>query len=134
MVEIYVRDNELFSFTRQHKISFPTNISTEIAKEAMSLFRQNYRWFRPIRSVGVRVSDLVSDTTPYQLDLYTDPFHRDRKLTIDRTVDDLRRRFGFQTIQRGCMYKDRALSSLNAKEDNTVHPHGYMERGNRVGI
>ena len=134
VVEIYVRDNELFSFTRQHKINFPTNISTEIAKEAMWLFRENYRWRKPIRSVGVRVSDLVQDTTPYQLDLYTDPHLRERMLTIDRTVDDLRRRFGFGTIQRGCMYTDRKLSSLNAKEDNTVHPHGYMERGNRVGI
>ena len=134
VVEIYVRDNELFSFTRQHKISFPTNISTEIAKEAMTLFRDHYSWKKPIRSVGVRVSDLVQDTTPYQLDLYTDPYLRERKLTIDRTVDDLRRRFGFGTIQRGCMYKDRKLSSLNAKEDNTVHPHGYMERGNRVGV
>ena len=134
VVEIYIRDNELFSFTRQHKINFPTNISTEIAKEAMTLFRQHYHWQKPIRSVGVRVSDLVQDSTPYQLDLYTDPFLRERKLTIDRTVDDLRRRFGFGTIQRGCMYTDRKLSSLNAKEDNTVHPHGYMERGNRVGI
>ena len=134
VVEIYVRDNELLSFTRQHKIHFPTNISTEIAKEAMALFRQHYRWKKPIRSVGIRVSDLVQDSTPYQLDLYTDPFLRERKLTIDRTVDDLRRRFGFGTIQRGCMYTDRKLSSLNAKEDNTVHPHGYMERGNRVGI
>ena len=134
VVEIYVRDNELFSFTRQHKIHFPTNISTEIAKEAMTLFRQHYRWQKPIRSVGVRVSDLVQDSTPYQLDLYTDPLLRERMLTIDRTMDDLRRRFGFRTIQRGCMYTDRKLSSLNAKEDNTVHPHGYMERGNRVGI
>jgi len=26
------------------------------------------------------------------------------------------------------------LSNVNAKEDHTVHPHGYMEGGNRTGV
>ena len=51
----------------------------------------------------------------------------------DMSVDSIRRRFGFYSIQRGIMFYDRALSKLNAKDDNTVHPHGYMERGNRTG-
>ena len=51
----------------------------------------------------------------------------------DVAVDAIRRRFGFYAIQRGLMYTDRKLAALNAKEDNVVHPHGYMERGNRTG-
>lgn len=134
VIGLYVRDNTLVSFVRQHKIDIPTNISGEIAKVAMDLFRANYHWDKPIRSVGVRVSELVADSCPYQLDLYDDPEKRENRLKIEKTVDNLRRRFGFQAIQRGCMYTDRKLASLNAKEDNTVHPHSYMERGNRVGV
>lgn len=134
VIGLYVRDNTLVSFVRQHKIDIPTNISGEIAKVAMDLFRANYHWDKPIRSVGVRVSELVADSCPYQLDLYDDPEKRENRLKIEKTVDDLRRRFGFQAVQRGCMYTDRKLASLNAKEDNTVHPHSYMERGNRVGV
>ena len=32
------------------------------------------------------------------------------------------------------MYQDRKLSALNAKEDNIVHPCGYMQRGNLTGV
>lgn len=47
-------------------------------------------------------------------------------MTVDRTVDYIRRRFGYYSIQRGIMYFDAGLSSLNAKEEHTVHPHGYF--------
>ena len=46
-----------------------------------------------------------------------------------------RRRFGFRSVQRGLMYFDTALSSLDAKaDDHMVHPHSYMERRNRTGV
>lgn len=133
VVEISVRDNELYSFTRQKKIAMATNITDEIAVTAMQLFRANYHWHRPIRSIGVRVSDLIMEDCPVQLDLFISQERRDKLHKVDAAVDDIRRRFGFYAVQRGLMYTDRALASLNAKEDNVVHPHGYMERGNRTG-
>ena len=76
-------------------------------------------------------------TNPFcatQLSLFVDENYRDKMRKADRAVDDIRRRFGFASIQRGLMYCDRALSNVNAKEDHTVHPHSYMEAGNRNGI
>lgn len=70
VVEISVRDNELFSFTRQHKIDHATNITTEIAEEAYRIFKESYDWKRPIRSVGVRGADLVTDYFWEQIDLF----------------------------------------------------------------
>lgn len=134
MIEIYVRDNELFSCGRQRKIPTPTNISEEIHRVAMELFHEIYHWQRPIRSIGVRVSDLKPDTMPYQLSLFQDEEYRQRLLKADIAVDDIRRRFGFSSIRRGIMYRDTYLSSLNAKaDDHMVHPHSYLERGNRSG-
>ena len=133
VVEISVRDKDLYSFTRQHKILMPTNITSEIAAAAMKLFRENYKWEKPIRSIGVRVSDLVLEDCPVQLDLFISQEQREKQHQVDVAVDTIRRRFGFYAIQRGLMYTDRKLAALNAKEDNVVHPHGYMERGNRTG-
>ena len=133
VVEISVRDKDLYSFTRQHKISMPTNITSEIAAVAMKLFRESYKWEKPIRSMGVRVSDLVLEDCPIQLDLFISQEQREKQHRVDVAVDTIRRRFGFYAIQRGLMYTDRKLAALNAKEDNVVHPHGYMERGNRTG-
>lgn len=125
-VEISIRDNELYSFTRQCKLDNASNITGEIASMAYRLFKANYRWDKPIRSVGVRGADLVNDNYMEQLDLFCDFQMREKQMKMDVAVDDICRRFGFYSIQRGLMYRDRALSAVNAKEDHTVHPHGYI--------
>ena len=53
---------------------------------------------------------------------------REKQMKMDSAVDEIRRRFGFYSIQRGLMYRDRILSAVNAKEEHTVHPHGYFLR------
>ena len=55
VVQIHVRDVDLFTFERQHKLSSSTNLAAEIHKAAMELFRNNYTWSKPIpqhRSAG----------------------------------------------------------------------------------
>ena len=126
MVEISVRDNELFSFTRQKKIDHATNITGEIAAYAYQIFKENYNWRKPIRSVGVRGADLVTDNYWEQIDLFSSVEKREKQMKMDSAVDEIRRRFGFYSIQRGLMYRDRILSAVNAKEEHTVHPHGYF--------
>ncbi|MBR0090373.1 MAG: DNA polymerase IV [Lachnospiraceae bacterium] len=134
VVRISVRDNNLASFTRQHKRMLPTNLSDEIAHDALCLFYAHAGPAHPVRSVGVRVSSLVEDTAPYQTSLFANEDVRRKQLAVDRAVMDIRRRFGFSSVQRGLMYFDPALSSLDAKaDDHMVHPHSYMERGNRMG-
>ncbi|WP_342759933.1 DNA polymerase IV [Kineothrix sedimenti] len=126
VVEISVRDNELFSFTRQRKIDHATNVTREIAEEAFRLFQENYNWQKPIRSVGVRGADLVNDNYWEQIDLFSSVEFREKQMKVDTAVDDIRRRFGFYSVQRGIMYFDKMLSSVDAKAEHTVHPHGYF--------
>lgn len=126
VVEISIRDNELFSFTRQRKIDNATNITGEIAKEAYRLFKESYHWQKPIRSVGVRGADLVTDNYWEQIDLFSNPEFREKQMKVDIAVDDIRRRFGYFSIQRGLMYRDRILSATDCESDHTVHPHGYF--------
>ena len=126
VVEISVRDNELFSFTRQRKIDHATNVTREIAEEAFRLFQENYDWKKPIRSVGVRGADLVNDNYWEQIDLFSSVEFREKQMKVDTAVDDIRRRFGFYSVQRGLMYFDKMLSAVDAKAEHTVHPHGYF--------
>ena len=126
VVEISVRDNELASFTRQRKLDHATNVTREIAEEAFRLFRENYDWRKPIRSLGVRGSDLVTEHYFEQIDLFSGIEFREKQMKADAAVDMIRRRFGFYSVQRGLMHFDRHLSALDAKSDHTVHPHGYF--------
>lgn len=125
VVEISIRDNELYHFSRQCKMKRPTNITDEIVQAAYRLFKDNYRWEHPIRSLGVRGCDLVSDDMPYQLDLFISEQKREKLEKMDQVVDEIRARFGYQSIQRAFVYQDKMLAQLNARE-HTVHPQGYF--------
>jgi DNA polymerase-4 len=130
VIGISIRDNGLYSFTRQHRVHIPTNISEEIAGYAWQLFKANYDWEHPIRSVGVRVSNLVPDTMPHQTDLFMREEVREKYLKADLAIEDIRRRFGYDSVLRGLMYYDKALSGLDAKaEDHMIHPVGYFQNG-----
>ena len=126
VVEISIRDNELYTFTRQHKIMNATNITGEIAEEAYRIFKENYTWHKPIRSIGVRGADLVTDDYWEQIDLFCSMEKREKLMKMDGAMDELRRRFGYFCVQRGIMYQDKILSTLDAESTHTVHPHGYF--------
>lgn len=126
VVEISIRDNKLISFSRQKKLGNATNITGEIAQSAYVLFKENYSWNNPIRSLGVRGSDLVNDNYWEQLDIFSSAEYREKLLKADRAVDDIRRRFGYFSIQRGLMYKDKKLSHLDCESMHTVHPHTFF--------
>lgn len=126
VVEVYIRDVELNSFCRQRKMEVPTCSSHEIARTACNLFRENYRWVRPLRSIGIRGAGLVEATAGTQLSLYPEETRRDKWERIDGAVDRLRQRYGYRSIQRARLFTDPLLGAINPRDDHTVHPVGYF--------
>lgn len=126
--ELYVtvRDNDLCTVARQCKFPKFTNISSEIAAKAFWLFQQFYSWYRPIRSLGISVSDFAHDNVPTQTDLFSDEHQRIRQERLDGTVDVLKRRFGNYCVQRASLLKETDLTHFNPREENTIHPVGYF--------
>lgn len=126
VVEVYVRDKNLVSFTRQKKLKTPTCSSQELSSIAYDLFKRNYYWHSPIRSVGIRGSDLVEATEQVQLSLYQEDKKREKWEKIDRTMDALRNRYGYRAIQKATLFTDPLLGHINPRDDHTVHPVGYF--------
>lgn len=124
VIEIYIRDNQLNSISRQEAIQGRTNLAQEIAEEAMKLFRKNYHWNYPVRSIGVAVNGLSGEERG-QILLFDDA-RRMKKEALEYTVDDLRRRFGQKSINRGICLMDRELSALNPVDDHTIHPVSFF--------
>ena len=140
-VEISIRDKELFHFSKQTKLKNASNITGEIAEAAYMLYKKSYSlpaneyelksfgtefYQKPLRSIGIIGSDLVTDFYWEQMDIFMDPKLREKRMKMDVAVDNIRKRFGFYSIQRGLMYRDSILSACNAKEDHIVHPIGYF--------
>lgn len=127
VVEISVRDTELHSFSRQRKLQSPTCSSLEIADAALELFRANYRWELPIRSIGVRGAGLIEANECDQLSLFLDDTRRQKRELIEGAVDRIRDRYGYMSIQRAAIFADPQLAGINPKE-HIVHPVGFFGR------
>ena len=126
VVELYVRDNGLLSLTRQRKLEVPTCSSAEIAQVAFELFQKNYRWEKPVRSIGVRGADLVEADIGVQTSLLDNDAKREKWERIDATMDHLRQRYGYMSIRRAVTCADPQLARINPRDDHTVHPVGYF--------
>lgn len=126
VVEIYVRDNELSGFTRRRKLDSPTNVSIEIARIAFDLFKRNYSWPKPLRSIGVRGADLCPADCAVQLGFFSNEEKREKLEHIDKAVDTLRQRYGYRSVQRAVVYTDPVLGGINAYDDHNIHPVGYF--------
>jgi len=134
-LHLAVRDAGLFSFTRQAKLTKPSNLTMELVALAMALFRANYHWQIPVRSLSVGASDLVRADMPQQLTLFDDGTARERMGRAEAAVDDIRRRFGYHSIGRAIFLTDPTIGNMNPREENTIHPVGWrkrMEEGERL--
>ena len=126
LVGISVRDVDLFSFTRQHKLFSPTDITEEVTRAAMELFLNNYGWEKNIRSVGVCLSELHPVSEAVQLTMLSDETSRERLERLDRSLDELKHRFGSFCVRPATLMKDIRLSGFSPKEEHVIHPVGYF--------
>ena len=124
-VQISVRDNELRHYERQKKLGMPVATASYIAKTAFELYKQHHKNGKPIRSLGVRACGLIPEKSFYQLSFFEKDMEQEEN--IERTIDDIRRRFGHFSLQRGIMLTDKQLSHLNPKADHMIHPERYYK-------
>ena len=91
----------------------------------MDLLEENYDFsVLPLRSIGVYVSKLVDDTSiPQQINLFeTVDSDATRSLTVDKTIDALRDKFGFHVVKRASSLLNKDIENFDAKNSNSVFP------------
>ncbi len=95
-VQIKLRWADFTTITRQITLASATNLDQEIFENALALFKQNWPLGKPVRLIGVGVSNLGPPM--HQLELWGDDHQKQARLL--NAVDELRDRFGRNIIQR----------------------------------
>ena len=126
-VQVHIRDNELASFERQLKLESPTCLASVLHEAAMRLLRENWDWHKPLRSIGVRATDLLPASTPVQCSIFEDSERQEKRERLERSVDDLRRRFGHYCVGRAVCVSDSTLRNISPKDEHVIHPVGYFK-------
>ena len=108
-IAIKVRTSDFTTFTRRTTLDVPTDETDTIWQSASALFSrwdsQSTTRGRPVRLIGVGVAHFVTGEGR-QLDLFNEPKESGRQL--DRTMDEIRDRFGESAIVRG-EHSDRGV-------------------------
>ena len=68
----------------------------------------------------------------FELSLFGDGERRDRCLRLEKTMDALRLRYGHTALSRASVLCDPTLTNIDAKNDHTIHPVGYLKAGQSV--
>lgn len=103
-VQVHTRTSTLLVKEFSHTLSKPTNISIQIAKTGMELFKQNYQWSISLRSVGLRVTNLKDNNFAEQLDLFQNDSTPDKKdEIIENSLNTVRQKFGNKSIKRAAV-------------------------------
>ena len=114
-VAIHIRDNTLNTRQWQTKIALPTQSPMIIAKTAFQLFEKRYGWNNPIRSVTVQAINLVPQDTPRQIDMFMDAAKQDKLERMEKCVEEIRRRFGKDSIRNGVLCQNLRLPPKKAE-------------------
>lgn len=131
-VTITIRDTAFRTMTRAQTLPAPTDVTEHIYRVAVELLLANWTDGRPVRLLGVSVSQLapVAAERTAQLTLFEDPLQRDKLRRVDRAADLLRDRFGEEAVIRaGQLTSDTGRRILDKKAHGTSLQKDFLRRG-----
>lgn len=99
-VAVSTRTTGFVNRSHQKKLSHSTDITEEIYKTVRLLLRELWNGSTPLRLLGVALTE-IDRGDAVQLSFFDDEGSREKMRKLDRTVDDIRKRFGSDTIKRG---------------------------------
>lgn len=123
-VQIYIRAADLSYIERQGQLPQYTCTSSEIAEKALDIFAKSWDWSKTIRTLGVRVTGVVTADRFGQLTFFDDE-KRLRREQLEKSIDSIRRRFGHYSVQRAMLLKSNGLNA-NPVEENVIHPVSFF--------
>ena len=124
-VHVYARANNLVGYQKQGKLPRPSGTMQDVAKTAFKLFKEVYPWEKPVRSLGISVSDFLFGNE--QLDLFGDLEKDEKQKRLDNAIDKLRAKYGNNIIQTAIVYNDPKLKDLDIKGEHTIHPYSFFK-------
>lgn len=121
VISVGIRDYNLGYYSHQKKLKTATNITREIYESACQVFDE--MWDKvPIRHLGIHTSQVVTEETR-QLNLFDDMDY-EKQERLDRAVDDIRKRFGADSIVRASFIKADKVDHMSggiSREKRTVN-------------
>ncbi len=101
-VKVDIKDPAFKTISRQKQLLLPTNLASEIRKASLEIVKASWRLQDPIRLLTLTAINLTDEDVDEQLSLFGAPAaDREKGESIERTMDDIRKKFGDSSITFG---------------------------------
>ena len=104
-IQISIKYGDFKSITRQITVA-PTYLTKDIYNNGISLLKKNWDTTRPVRLLGISVSEFESDREEEQLSLFSSAqisHTSEKEEKLEKTIDALRQKFGMNKIGRAVL-------------------------------
>lgn len=125
-VHLWVRFSDLSDISVQKKVRH-TALCGEIAKCAYSLFEQNVKPPFKVRALGVTVSGFDNGVSQLTMDETCGRYEKLEK--VERCVDEIRKKHGYDKLQRGVVAEDPLQMHDDIKNKHLIKPANFEDRG-----
>ncbi|MEF7658785.1 Y-family DNA polymerase [Bacillus thuringiensis] len=93
---------------KTHTLSRPTNLTMDIYKICTYFLHQQYTG-EPIRSISISLTNLIQEGEE-QISLFDNITQREQEVKLTKVMDEIRTRFGKNSILRGVSYTHNATA------------------------
>ncbi|MGN0820087.1 MAG: DNA polymerase thumb domain-containing protein [Christensenellaceae bacterium] len=123
-LQITVKDEDLFSITRQKALRTPSVLAEDFFNCAVELFVENYKFEKDIRMLGVSVSNFT--TGDQQVSLFEGEENYDKRVKLAKAVGDIRKKYGNKAVKKAIGLKDKKLLQEDPQTNHVIHPKGTI--------
>ena len=130
-VSVGIRNNfDLGVITRQKKLDVASNITIEICDVAWDLMKSNWTFSKasPVRALQVQAGDIEVDGDTYQMFAFDKYEKRNKLEALDKKIDEMRRRYGNNTIMWGAKATDVDTADMDIVGWDKPHPVSFFHR------
>ncbi|WP_313182304.1 Y-family DNA polymerase [Lacrimispora sp.] len=120
VISVGIKDYNFVYYGHQRTLDTPTNITYEIYETACQIFDEMWNKI-PIRHLGIHTSHVTTENSR-QLNIF-DKVDYEKMERLDKAVDEIRKRFGIDSIKRASFLNDKAVDHMSggiSREKRTV--------------
>lgn len=107
-VKVDIKDPDFKVISRQRQLDTPTNLSEDIFRQAIEIIQASWKIEAPIRMLSITAINLCDENEAQQLSLFdiANTSAREKEEKVERTIDDIRAKFGSSAITFGRVLKN----------------------------
>lgn len=128
VVHLYVRNKKLETRSAQITLKENSDLGKDIFNTAIMLFKNNFNFTIPYRSIGISVSKLSFKKEASQTNIFDSNIYSLKQKNEELALENIRRRFGYHSISTLRVLEDIELSNFDPKQEHTFFPVSYFRR------